>query len=145
MAESNLSKVLMKHFKSVGHATRIENLASSGMPDVSYCIDGVEGFIENKLRAAWPQDPGRIVTLPHYSAQQRLWHERRATAGGRVYVLLGIGTPLRDVLLFEGGWAAAHLGRVPKQELVLGAVYAGMGVGFRWESVLPKLLNCTNF
>ena len=139
MAESNLSKALMKHLKTVGHATRIENLAAIGMPDVSYCVDGREGFIENEWRPRWPQDPARIVLLRHYTAQQRIWHESRALAGGRVWVMLGVGTPLRDVLVFDGAWAAKYLGRVSRSELVRGATMASMGLGFPWEHV-RKLL-----
>jgi len=139
MPESNLSKVLMKRLKSVGHATRIENLASSGMPDVSYCVDGCEGFIENKWLLAWPRDPARIVALKHYTAQQRIWHESRARAGGKVWVLLGIGTPLTDVLMFDGAWASQYLGRVSRRELETGATLHASGSGFPWEEI-RKLL-----
>ena len=143
MPESNLSKVLMKRLKSVGHATRIENLATVGMPDVSYCIDGREGFIENKWISAWPRDASRIVLLRHYTAQQRIWHCDRTSAGGNVWVMLGVGSPLRDVLIFDGGWAASFLGRVSRPELIRGSTLASIGMGFPWEHIRALLVTRT--
>lgn len=135
MAEANVSKALMTRLKKVGHATRIENLVGVGMPDVSYCVDGAEGFIENKWRSSWPKDPEGIVTLKHFTAQQRIWIADRARAGGSVFVLLGVGIPVTDWLLLDGAFASARLGLASKGELVRGARVASLGAGFPWEAI----------
>lgn len=121
MAERQFSKALMAQLKKRGHATRIENITALGMPDVCYCINGVEGFIENKWLLAWPKNPERLVTLRHFTVQQRLWISERARAGGRVHVLLYVQTPVLEVFLFNGVWAAEHLGRTTRAHMYANA------------------------
>lgn len=141
MAEANVSSVLMKHLRRVGHASRIENMVGRGMPDVSYCIQGFEGFIENKWRDSWPRNPEVIVTLRHFTAQQRIWIGDRVKAGGTVHVLLGVGNPIRDWLLFEGGWAVDHLGFVPRRTLIEHASIASLDTGFPWDDIHKLLIS----
>lgn len=139
MAESTLSKTLMRHLKNVGHATRIENLATVGMPDVSYCINGFEGHIENKWLLSWhKRDPDRIVGVRHFTAQQRKWATDRVRAGGRTFVLLQVQLPSNDYLLFDGAWAAKHLGMVPQSVLMANALVRGQG-HFPWPGILSVL------
>ena len=134
-----MSHRLMKALKSVGHASRIENLVASGMPDVSYCVAGREGFIENKWVGRWPLHPSTIVRLPHYTAHQRLWHRERARAGGTVWVLVGVGNPMRDYLLLEGWMAADYLGLTTKAALLERAAWASFGKGFPWDLLRESL------
>lgn len=117
MAEQQFSKSLMRELKKWGHATRIENITAIGMPDVSYCINGTEGFIENKWRLGWPHNKEGIVTLPKFTVQQRLWISDRARAGGRVHVLLYVQTPVMSLYVFDGAWAAEHLGRTTRDAM----------------------------
>ena len=37
-----------------GHLVRVENAVEAGTPDVNYCIDGAEGWIELKQLDRWP-------------------------------------------------------------------------------------------
>ena len=39
----------MPHLLAWGDASRVENAVESGMPDISYAIEGVQGWIETKL------------------------------------------------------------------------------------------------
>lgn len=139
MSERALSKTLMRHLKSVGHATRVENLATIGMPDVSYCINGCEGHIENKWLLSWhKRDRERIVGVRHFTAQQRKWALDRAKAGGRTFVLLQVQLPFNDYLLFDGVWAAEHLGMVSEPQLMAHAMCHGRG-HFPWPGILSAL------
>jgi hypothetical protein len=116
--EKDLSRTLMNRMKLFGHFVRIENMVGVGMPDVSYCIEGHEGFIENKWRASWPRDPGDVVTLDHFTPQQRIWIRQRCAAKGRVYVLLEVERPVRQYLLLPGLWSAKELGVTATQRTI---------------------------
>lgn len=65
---------------SVGntHLSRIENTAGTGISDVSACANGVEVWLELKVFHG-----SRL----HFRQSQRLWILKRATAGGRTFIL----------------------------------------------------------
>lgn len=68
-----------KHLKGF-HFQRIETgLTGGGVPDVNYCFDGVEGWIENKKTDGW-----KVTIRP----DQCGWISRRVRMGGRVYVAI---------------------------------------------------------
>lgn len=139
MAESALSKLIMRHLLSAGDALRIENMAGVGTPDINYCIAGCEGWIENKWIAAWPVRETNIVRLDHFTAAQRVWHARRARAGGKSFVLLQVSRPTNTYALFTGAWAAASLGRCSIVGLRSGAVVWGTGGGLPWDQIRAEL------
>src|SRR5262245_18814529 len=82
MAEHDLWVMLRDRMKLVGHFARIENMVGRGMPDVTYCIRSIEGFIELKHADAWPVRPDTVLELKHYTPQQRIWSQWRMKAGG---------------------------------------------------------------
>ena len=115
MAEKDLWATMRDHLKRYGDFQRVENMVGSGIPDVNYCLPpGVEGWVELKQTQGWPRDPMRPLALDHYTPQQRLWHKRRRSAGGRVFVLLQIVKPCEYILL-DARWAAIHLGLTATQ------------------------------
>lgn len=62
------------------HFSRVESHATSpGIPDLSFCVAGCEGFIELK---SW--DPKKGFTLRR---SQVAWTRARDRAGGRVFLL----------------------------------------------------------
>ena len=69
---------------------RMENGVGVGMPDINFCMNGKEGWIEIKS----PTEPKRPDT-PLFgsnhpvSQEQKNWFKRQALAGGRAYVLIG--------------------------------------------------------
>lgn len=136
MSEKDLSRLLMNSMKAYGDFQRIENMVGVGMPDVSYCIRGTEGFIENKWRASWPRDPEDIVTLDHFTPQQRIWIKRRTSAGGRVYVFLQVGT---GYYLLPGRSAALSLGKDwRRRDIERAALICGLGA-FPTKNLLAVL------
>lgn len=110
MAEKDLWAVLRDRMKIHGHFDRIENMVGCGMPDVTYCVQRVEGFIELKQVKEWPARPDTAVAIPHYSPGQRLWARQRISAGGRVYLLLHVVRTDNVYLLFDSAWSRLHLG-----------------------------------
>lgn len=82
---------------------RIENIVGTGMPDVNYCINGTEGWIEFKS----PTEPKRPLTSlmgsnHKLTIEQRNWHLLQSKAGGISFVLLC--TDVRWILI-QGRYA----------------------------------------
>jgi hypothetical protein len=61
-----------------GDLLRIENAASAGAPDLNWCIDGAEGWIELKIR-----EHNRVLLRKF----QYAWGIRRSRYGGKVFVV----------------------------------------------------------
>lgn len=78
MSDGNLRAIFQKHLPSA-HWQPVESWSTGqGVPDVNFCFPGgIEGWIENKATDGWAVD-----ISPHQIA----WLERRARAGGRVFV-----------------------------------------------------------
>lgn len=98
--ERNFFEQLKRNLPKCGHRLdlqRVENTASNGTPDVNYCIGGDEGWTELK---AWERVrlSGRL-TIPKLREEQAAWLARRASIGGRSYLLCRIN---KDVALFDG-------------------------------------------
>jgi hypothetical protein len=110
MAEKDLWAILRDRVKTIGHFERIENMVGVGMPDVTYCVRGVEGFIELKQIKEFPARAGTVVSVDHYTPQQRIWARRRISAGGRVYLLLEVVRPTPTYFLYWSEWSRVHLG-----------------------------------
>jgi hypothetical protein len=75
------------------HYMRVENSAMPGTPDLNIQIEGYgEVWLELKFIEDWPKRPSTSVKLGQgVSAEQKLWLKKRARAGGKCGVLLGVG------------------------------------------------------
>jgi hypothetical protein len=125
--EKDLWRTMQLALKEYGHLQRIESMTGLGIPDVNYCFSSHEGWFENKYIPRWPARVDALVTVDHYTAQQRLWARQRIKAGGKVYMMLMVGTP-RLYFLIPGDWAAQHLGIDATREQIVAASPV-MGVG----------------
>ncbi len=109
-----MSEQTMRHSVTSGlkplDAIAIENRVGSGTPDVNY----IEGFIELKWLGRWPRSEERVVTIPHFTTQQRNWLRRRQRRGGDAWLLLQVH---HEWLLFTGLVAAEHVGNTSVVEL----------------------------
>lgn len=92
------------------HAVSVENLAHPGTPDVNFA----GGWIELKCLPKATTDSARILLVPHFTLQQRMWLKARALAGERTMVLVQIRSTW---ILLDGVFAANHLGKVTLEEL----------------------------
>lgn len=74
-----------------------EDKLTQGVPDLSF----VNGWLELKYRAKWPRFSDTVVTIPHFTPQQRQWARRRATAGQPCWLLMQVA---EEYLLFGDGY-----------------------------------------
>jgi hypothetical protein len=109
MAESDQRSTVVKALKKLD-AVAVENPAYPGTPDVNY----VEGWIELKWLRAWPARQDTVVTLKHYTNQQKIFAVRRRRAGGNCWLLLQVRN---QWLLFDGAVAAIKLNKSTAKEL----------------------------
>jgi hypothetical protein len=112
-------------------AIAVENPVYPGTPDVNY----VEGWIELKSLDKYPKKLAITkVKIPHYTKQQRAWIMKRHNRGGQVFLLLQI---VNEWFIFDGRYAALHVGRVLHEELKNNAL-------FYWDRKPTKaeLLQC---
>ena len=88
-----------------GHLQPVETgLISTGVPDMNFCVDGAEGWVEMKQTDGW------AVTL---EPEQISWLCRRARNGGRVFVAVRRwhdggprkGRPVDELWLLRGEYA----------------------------------------
>jgi hypothetical protein len=107
VAESALNNVLLDALKPF-HPVRVENGAAPGTPDINF----VEGWIESKYLDHWPRQG--IVKCDHYTPQQRVFAIRRKRSSGNIWFVVQIG---KEYLIFDGGVAAEHFGRVDEPTL----------------------------
>lgn len=119
MNESDVRRKVIQSLRELD-ARSVENVVGSGMPDVNY----VEGFIELKYLPKWPERASTQVAFPKYYPAQRVWHTERSRAGGNVTLLARIG---KDWLLFDGGYAAAFLGGLTKEQMLQDAERVWIG------------------
>ena len=85
-------------------AIAVENRIGTGTPDVNF----IGGWVELKWLRRWPRSEERVVTISHFTIQQRNWLKRRWRRGGACWLLLQVH---HEWLLFTGDVAAAHVGR----------------------------------
>jgi len=106
MSERNAYATLKeKVFRPRDRVSRVENALETGMPDVNYCIDGFEGWIEIK----YPVEPKRESTplfgSNHKFSQDQLnWILAQRIAKGTVWLFLVTD---KRYLLVHSSWADA--------------------------------------
>jgi len=97
---------------------RVENGLGEGMPDVNYCMEGAEGWIELKA----PNLPARATT-PLLKSQHQLsqaqvnWFIRQKQARGRAFLYIATTS---DLLLIKRDDVVKHglmLNELPLEEL----------------------------
>ena len=104
MSESNDYKTFKDNCpEPLDRIDRIENMVGVGAPDINFCIEGIDRWIELKS----PTEPKRETT-PLFgsnhklSIDQRNWFLRQRNARGRAFIL--IATDKRWMLI-EGQYA----------------------------------------
>jgi len=104
MAERSLWFYLRNGMKGSWDVTRHEDRLSAGVPDISYGINNVNGWIELKALYSWPKNPVTIVKVPGFTDQQRMWLQNRGHKGEHCWLLIRVE---RTYLLFS--WRRVHL------------------------------------
>ena len=118
-AEAALWRYLQPMLAAHGHFVRVENPIDPGTPDVNFCVNGQEGWLELKALAAWPRRSTSPVGPRLVRPAQRVWWAKRVHQGGRVFVLLRVGLGASATSLFFPAFLAwTNLGTVNQAELL---------------------------
>lgn len=127
---SYVRKGLNKVIPRESRMDRVENLLGSGMADVNYCIEGSEGWIENKFLKKYPARPGTPVKIK-WQPEQRPWLISQTRAGGRAFVLIQVD---KDYFLYNADSRINLIGTMNKAQLWANATCV-------WERFIhfPKL------
>lgn len=114
-SEASLWRNLKRGTKGTGiDWQRHEDKYSVGIPDLSFGLDGIGGWVELKYREAFPQDPDQAVRCRHFTHEQRAWLKRRGRASGHCFLLWQIG---KEYFLFD--WRSVSLiGKLTRQQLI---------------------------
>ena len=68
-------------------AQRHEDKYTKGIPDVSYSMNGVNGWVE--LKTVEINKLGK-VNIPHFTAEQRQWLKRHGRRGGHCFLFVEV-------------------------------------------------------
>lgn len=132
-AERTLWKYLCKGLSGRWHAQRHEDKYSSGIPDVSYAVQGTDGWIELKA-ASRPKRGGKIST--GVSIEQSLWLTLRGREGnGKCFVLLRLD---EEHFLFPWSVSRSLVEKQDYEDLCALSV-ARWGKGVDFEELLYEL------
>ena len=120
MNESYLWKKLK--LASSADMTRHEDKLNLGIPDVSYGLGQVNGWIELKALKRWPKDPKSVVPFRNLKIHQIRFLQNRGRAGGHCFLMVIVGRKDFDYLLFS--WQKVRLlGKLTQEQLFEQATY----------------------
>lgn len=105
MRESALWHYVRKGMVGKWHVSRIESSGGNGVPDVSFGIPRINGWIELKYRDEWPKRNTTKVKIP-LRPEQKHWIRARMETAGNVWVLFRID---QDFFLVTGWQALDNL------------------------------------
>ena len=81
-----------------------EDKHSDGVPDISYGVNGVNGWIEAKYINNWPVRDTTRVKPSRFTPLQVHWLVNRQTHGGHCFVMVAVG---HEIFFFPASKAAA--------------------------------------
>lgn len=142
MSDGHLRQLFQKHIPDF-HWQGIETGSTGrGIPDMNYCFDGIEGWVENKLTST------RAVDL---RPEQISWMERRTRRGGRTFVAVRRkhaggprkGPPVDELWIYPGSLARdLYVKGLDAEDGPYPLLYSGGGPAkWGWEYVRTALLN----
>ena len=91
MSEKTAYRSLKRAFKTSDRIERVENVLVTGMPDVNYCIEGAEGWVEIKSAPRIPAREATPVLKHKLSVEQQNWALKHLRAGGRLFYWVSVG------------------------------------------------------
>jgi hypothetical protein len=100
MADANLRQIFRKHLPEFDFQSVETWSTGRGVPDLNFCCQGIEGWIELKATRAW-----RVIVSP----EQVGWIERRIRQNGRVFIAVRRQNKSFDELYLLPGKAARPL------------------------------------
>ena len=87
-------------------AQRHEDKHAKGIPDVSYSMSGINGWIELKTVRAME---GGLVDLSHFTSEQKQWLKRHGRRGGHCFLFIEItNKSIREYIMID--WRNVDIG-----------------------------------
>ena len=120
--ETSLWRYMVKGMSNRWDASRHEDMLAPGVPDVSYGIGGLQGWIELKVLPEWPKKFNTPVRFPKLTPWQKHWLIKRGHFGGGTWLFVRIE---KSYLLFH--WRTlttvgrSAVGQSNREELILKA------------------------
>ena len=114
-------KIHNKILSRGGDTQNHEDKNSIGIPDISYGINGINGWIEAKYLGKWPRSG--VVKIDHYSGQQRNWLRIRGRAGGRCFLILQVD----NVYMIFNHETAQSVGSMTQDEMMTQCDFCSIG------------------
>jgi len=139
MTEKNDYKKLRTRMKKpLDRLERIENVVGVGTPDVNYCIEGVEGWIEIKSPLAPKRKTTAVLKSQHNLSQDQMnWFKKQFNAGGNGFILICMKTKW---MLVDGSWADQINEMTINRLLEISAWRAGAPIfDGQWETLRMRL------
>ena len=106
MSESNFWRYI--HKKMAGHwtADRIENMVGAGIPDVTYCCKGTDGWLELKYMKNWPKRESTLIKVGLEDSQYAWMRRRLRNRSKNIFVFVQVGKeytliPIIDIKTLE--------------------------------------------
>ena len=100
--ENTLKKYLIKIMGTRWDVQSHEDQYSEGIPDLSFGINGVNGWIELKQIEKWPKKQITKVKPKKFTSEQINWINKREKKGGHCFILVKIE---KEYFLFYPNWA----------------------------------------
>lgn len=120
MSEALLWERIRGQIGLFGHFTRIEYNVTAGIPDVSFCIHGVERFIEFKFKQNFPvRKTTAVFKKGGLRAEQIIWHYKRQIAEGKSFIL----SQVDKTYYLHCGCQARVYNKMTKDEFICSAVF----------------------
>ena len=99
MKESNIRDKFTQSVKSEGgDVSNHEDKFTFGVPDSSYGLSQINGWVEHKYIGSWPVRPSTKIKIG-LRKDQVFWMEKRQKTGGRCFILIGVES---EIFLFSG-------------------------------------------
>ena len=141
MTEQNDYKRLRMNMKQpMDRLERIENVVGIGTPDINFCIEGMEGWVEMKSPTT-PKKKGTPLFGSNHklSQDQKNWFKKQCNAKGNGYIL--ICTKPRWMLI-DGCWADKVNDLTVPELIKLSAWHASVPIYSGQWSTLREVLQC---
>lgn len=138
MLESGaVRRLVVKALRDYGHAEAIENSAGVGNPDINYCIEGVDGWIECKYRREFPARDSTPALGKCFKPSQPIWFKKRLDAGAKHLFIL---PRIEDEFFLIPGEYYSTVEAMNRSELNQTAVWRGESGYLSWKSLVHELI-----
>jgi len=127
--ENRLKNYLLEMMGTVWDAQSHEDRFSLGIPDLSYGVAGVNGWIELKQVEKYPKKSSTPIDLKHFTPSQVNWLRKRGKRAGSCFILIQITT---EYYIFSFHKARLLRAGMTKEKMEEQCIQ-------KWENGIPRI------